>query len=122
MMSTFPHPLSRSHCSCDAEFLNCLKKASKYDELADVVGNLFFNIIRPQCLANDTPPTNSPSPSTGGSPRSGLQLGGQTPSSPTGGMVCVATDQHKNCRSWKKMAGVAEIKLKVVDPDFTYLN
>ncbi|EFN81056.1 Phospholipase A2, partial [Harpegnathos saltator] len=39
---------TRSACSCDAEFYNCLKKGG--NSLCDFVGKTYFNILQPQCF------------------------------------------------------------------------
>ncbi|CAL1281898.1 unnamed protein product [Larinioides sclopetarius] len=44
---------TKSHCDCDKEFFSCLKTSS--NKLADVVGNLYFNIMKFQCLKEHRP-------------------------------------------------------------------
>ncbi|XP_074598478.1 acidic phospholipase A2 PA4-like [Brevipalpus obovatus] len=39
---------TRSHCECDESFYNCLK--STKSPLADIIGNLYFNILQIGCL------------------------------------------------------------------------
>ncbi|KAF8766348.1 Acidic phospholipase A2 PA4 like protein [Argiope bruennichi] len=44
---------TKSHCDCDKEFYSCLK-ASR-NKVADVVGNLYFNIMKIQCIKEHRP-------------------------------------------------------------------
>ncbi|XP_071944519.1 uncharacterized protein [Antedon mediterranea] len=46
-----PTLLRMSHCSCDREFYNCLKRAQT-DAAADI-GDLFFNTLRLKCFEYD---------------------------------------------------------------------
>ncbi|XP_033111574.1 uncharacterized protein LOC117112586 [Anneissia japonica] len=46
-----PTLLRMSHCSCDREFYNCLKRAKT--EAATDIGDLFFNKLRLQCFEFD---------------------------------------------------------------------
>lgn len=41
---------TKSHCSCDDDLAKCLKQANK--TAADFMGNIYFNIIRIQCIAD----------------------------------------------------------------------
>ncbi|XP_043466394.1 phospholipase A2-like [Leptopilina heterotoma] len=43
----------RSHCTCDEEFHECLKKARSPISLS--IGKTYFNILRPQCFKEDYP-------------------------------------------------------------------
>ncbi|XP_059481972.1 uncharacterized protein LOC132200494 [Neocloeon triangulifer] len=44
---------TRSHCDCDEEFYDCLKKAD--DLVAAKVGFTYFNVLRPQCFREERP-------------------------------------------------------------------
>ncbi|XP_033208108.1 phospholipase A2-like [Belonocnema kinseyi] len=46
---------TRSHCSCDDEFHECLKQA--HSGVATSLGRTYFNILRPQCFKKDYPAT-----------------------------------------------------------------
>ncbi|XP_051164811.1 phospholipase A2-like [Leptopilina boulardi] len=43
----------RSHCTCDEEFHDCLKKARSPISLS--IGKTYFNVLRPQCFKEDHP-------------------------------------------------------------------
>lgn len=40
----------RSHCTCDDDLAKCLKQTNK--SAANLMGNIYFNIIRFQCIAD----------------------------------------------------------------------
>lgn len=44
---------TKSHCDCDKDFYGCLKTSS--NELADMVGNFYFNFMRAQCIKEHRP-------------------------------------------------------------------
>lgn len=49
---------TKSHCVCDLEFFRCLK-ATK-DSLATTVGQLYFNLLKMQCLNTVSPAPQGP--------------------------------------------------------------
>jgi hypothetical protein len=44
------HPYTKSHCSCDDKFYECLKATG--DEKSVAVGNFFFNVLSLQCATD----------------------------------------------------------------------
>lgn len=52
---------TKSHCLCDDDFLKCLK--SSQHPLADMLGNLYFNVMKFGCLKESNPDALSSSPS-----------------------------------------------------------
>ncbi|XP_076169656.1 phospholipase A2-like [Ptiloglossa arizonensis] len=44
---------TRSHCSCDKEFYDCLKGARSF--VATKIGFTYFNVLRPQCFRESYP-------------------------------------------------------------------
>ncbi|XP_051176424.1 uncharacterized protein LOC127291378 [Leptopilina boulardi] len=46
---------TRSHCTCDEEFHECLKNA--HSVIATKIGITYFNILRPQCFKMEYPAT-----------------------------------------------------------------
>ncbi|XP_022238478.1 uncharacterized protein LOC111085211 [Limulus polyphemus] len=43
---------TKSHCDCDREFKKCLKISRS--RVADLMGNFYFNVLKVQCLQEDT--------------------------------------------------------------------
>ena len=43
-------PYTVSDCDCDKKFYNCLKSANEHPKAANVVGTLFFNVLKMPCL------------------------------------------------------------------------
>ncbi|XP_014204104.1 uncharacterized protein LOC106636267 [Copidosoma floridanum] len=46
---------TRSHCSCDTKFYQCLKKVRSL--VSKNIGYTYFNVLRPQCFKEDYPAT-----------------------------------------------------------------
>lgn len=44
---------TRSHCDCDREFYNCLKRTNSF--ISRQIGLTYFNILRPQCFRKEYP-------------------------------------------------------------------
>lgn len=44
---------TRSHCSCDQQFFNCLKRADTF--VSNKIGYTYFNILSPQCFREEYP-------------------------------------------------------------------
>lgn len=42
---------TKSHCDCDADFYRCLREA--HSKTADMLGNLYFNVMKLQCLREE---------------------------------------------------------------------
>lgn len=53
---------TRSHCSCELEFFRCLKAVK--DPLATTIGQLYFNVLKMECLntVSNSNPASSPAP------------------------------------------------------------
>ncbi|XP_058788549.1 uncharacterized protein LOC131662711 [Phymastichus coffea] len=43
---------SKSHCTCDETFYNCLKSINHVS--ANIIGNIYFNIAQPPCVEDET--------------------------------------------------------------------
>lgn len=39
---------TKSHCDCDRDFYNCLRRAKNH--IADAIGNVYFNVIKVPCI------------------------------------------------------------------------
>lgn len=39
---------TKSHCDCDRDFYNCLRRAKSH--IADTIGNVYFNVIKVPCI------------------------------------------------------------------------
>lgn len=125
--------MSRSHCLCDDAFRICLQKATKLDEMASVVGELFFNIIKPSCLARPIP--RSPRPNGSRQPN---QIGGPSGTGRPDGNIsplplreseqdmyrprldCLAIDDNNGCRLWASNPKSVPLKLKIIRPNFNF--
>ena len=44
---------NRSHCDCDEDFLNCLKRSR--NSYATMLGNFYFNVLKVQCIQEERP-------------------------------------------------------------------
>lgn len=44
---------TRSHCQCDQQFYNCLKKTNSF--ISNKIGYTYFNILRPKCFRKAHP-------------------------------------------------------------------
>lgn len=42
---------TKSHCDCDADFYRCLREA--HSRTADMLGNLYFNVMKLQCMREE---------------------------------------------------------------------
>lgn len=114
-----------SHCSCDLEFFRCLKAARS--QTADMIGQLYFNFIRMNCLNAPLPPRNNRLTSTstvisrwpwpfeqrrslsrsGGASTRAAKEGRsffipqeQERSGAPGRLECVRVDREGGCRKW----------------------
>lgn len=104
-------PGSRSHCGCDESFLDCLKDASLYDDVAPFVGNFFFNILRPSCLAHPGEKKRVKGMAVPGEPRANVYR-------PR--LQCTLYADDNGCRSWVQNPKSIPIKLSIINPNFTF--
>ncbi|XP_018019361.1 uncharacterized protein LOC108675833 [Hyalella azteca] len=110
-----------SHCLCDDAFRMCLEKAALDDEMAATIGELFFNIIRPQCLVRPRP--RPPNPRAG----SLTAPGGVTPHEADHEVYrprldCLAIDDQNGCRWWTTNPKSLSLNLKIITPNFRYIG
>lgn len=119
-----------SHCLCDEAFRICLQKASRYDEVAPVIGNLFFNVLGTRCLGRPKPrkvpttPVSSlvPPAEHRKLPRKrrieNLAAAQDDYYSPR--LHCAVPDSDGGCRLWLGNPKSVPIKLEVVRPPFKF--
>ena len=119
-----------SHCQCDEAFLGCVTDASRYDDMAPIVGNIFFNLVRPRCLTHPREMIRRPKKELS-SPQLldsvGPEDNGARGSPPPYRNIykprleCTLYDRDDNsCRNWVNNPKSIPLKLKIVTPTFTF--